>query len=271
MSASSYDFRKLQFDREIERLHAQLALTWAQEQRKYVQFGVRDGMQVLNLGGGPGFEAASLLDWLPTCKVTLVDNAAEMSARAQHTLAAYDAARWQIKDASIMALPLPDASMDCAIARYLFQHLTDPFGAAREVWRVLKPGGIFVVTDIDQELMRIIDPGDPNRQAREQEMIARQAERGGNRLIGRQLPQIVRDAGFSNIQLEMAVAHSDVQGWEVYERLLAPDRAWVQPLIDAGAVTLDEVLAEEERYARFRAAPHPIFLTQLFMVSGTKP
>jgi ubiquinone/menaquinone biosynthesis C-methylase UbiE len=271
MSTPSYDFRKLQFDREMERLHAQLALTWTQEQSKYAQFGVRDGMHVLDLGGGPGFEAANFLDWLPTCRVTMVDNAAEMIVRAQQTLAPYNATRWQIRDASIMALPVPEASMDCAIARYLFQHLSDPVGAAREVWRTLKPGGIFVVTDLDQDLVRIIDPNDPDRQTREQGMSDRQTKRGGNRLIGRQLPWIMRNAGFSNIQLEMAVVHSDVQGWDHIERLLAPNRAWVQPLIDAGTVTLEEVVAEEERYASFKAAPHPIFLTQLFMVSGTKP
>jgi ubiquinone/menaquinone biosynthesis C-methylase UbiE len=38
-------------------------------------------------------------------------------------------------------MDLPDNSVDFAYARYLFRHLPNPVGAAREVFRVLKPGG----------------------------------------------------------------------------------------------------------------------------------
>jgi SAM-dependent methyltransferase len=40
-------------------------------------------------------------------------------------------------------LPLPDASVDLAVADYVLEHVDDPDAFAAEVARVLKPGGLF--------------------------------------------------------------------------------------------------------------------------------
>lgn len=40
-------------------------------------------------------------------------------------------------------LPFADGSLACAISQEVFEHLPDPFQAAREVARVLRPGGLF--------------------------------------------------------------------------------------------------------------------------------
>jgi SAM-dependent methyltransferase len=40
-------------------------------------------------------------------------------------------------------LPIRDNSLACVVSQEVFEHLTDPAAAAREVLRVLKPGGLF--------------------------------------------------------------------------------------------------------------------------------
>ena len=50
---------------------------------------------------------------------------------------------------------------DFAYARLLFQHVSDPIGAAKEIWRVLKPGGKLIINDIDDELFGPLQPPIP--------------------------------------------------------------------------------------------------------------
>jgi hypothetical protein len=42
---------------------------------------------------------------------------------------------------SVEALPMEDASVDLVITQEVLEHVRDPFGAMREIARVLKPGG----------------------------------------------------------------------------------------------------------------------------------
>lgn len=48
--------------------------------------------------------------------------------------------------ADIYALPYPDASFDAVILSEVLEHIEDDVSALREVWRVLKPGGVVAIT-----------------------------------------------------------------------------------------------------------------------------
>jgi SAM-dependent methyltransferase len=46
----------------------------------------------------------------------------------------------------LLALPFPDAVFDGVVLTEVLEHCTDPRTAMREVWRVLKPGALLLVT-----------------------------------------------------------------------------------------------------------------------------
>ena len=47
---------------------------------------------------------------------------------------------------NLLALPFPDASFDGVILTEVLEHCTDPVGAVNQARRVLKPGGLLLVT-----------------------------------------------------------------------------------------------------------------------------
>ncbi len=99
------------------------------------------------------------------------------------------------------ALPLKDASQDMTVARFMFQHLRAPSAVIAEMRRVTRPGGRVVIIDIDDEVV-LSEPAEegPMREFRKAIGIL-QSNRGGNRLIGRKLYRLMREAGLEAIQV----------------------------------------------------------------------
>jgi SAM-dependent methyltransferase len=49
-------------------------------------------------------------------------------------------------DLDVCRIDLPDASFDCVICLEVLEHVDDPFAAARELQRILRPGGALFLT-----------------------------------------------------------------------------------------------------------------------------
>ena len=99
--------------------------------------------RLLALGCGMGALAKLVLTQVPRARLTCVDRSSEMLAVARERLGA--AAKLVAADAE--RLPFCDSSFDAAWCNDSFHHYPDPERAAFQAWRVLAPGGTFVIGD----------------------------------------------------------------------------------------------------------------------------
>jgi ubiquinone/menaquinone biosynthesis C-methylase UbiE len=97
-------------------------------------------------------------------------------------------------------LPVRDASMDVAYARYVLEHVRDPGLVLSEMRRVLRPGGIVAVLENDITLVRF-DPPCPSFEHAWAAFGQLQRQLGGDGAIGRRLFRLLQSAGFAEVEL----------------------------------------------------------------------
>ena len=114
---------------------------------------LKPGMDILDIGCGPGTITLDLAEIVAPGKVTGIENvkAPLIAARAEAASRSDKTTVFQLGNA--MELPFESQSFDVVHAHQVLQHLTDPVAALREMLRVCKPGGWIAVRDADYAAM----------------------------------------------------------------------------------------------------------------------
>jgi arsenite methyltransferase len=181
----------LQFDAETAR-HIEATYTTSDvvAQRREVRrlLALQPGERVVDIGAGPGFLAAEMA--AEGARVVAVDPSASM-----RELARARGVEMEILDGSAETLPLPDDTLDAAVATQVLEYVPDVAGALAEIRRVLRPGGRVLVLDTDWDSV-VWHSTDADRT---RAVLAAWEEHLADPYLPRTLGAALREAGFAEV------------------------------------------------------------------------
>ncbi|MCT9820912.1 methyltransferase domain-containing protein [Microbacterium sp. W1N] len=170
----------------------------AENSAAYLLPHLRAGLDLLDVGAGPGTITLDLAARVAPGRVRGIDASAAVVAEAEAARAAAGVAGVEFAVDDAYALSDADATWDIVHAHQVLQHLTRPVEALREFRRVVRPGGVVAVRDVDYE-GAIWWPRLPGLDEWREVYLAVHRGTSGEPAAGRRLKAWAQDAGFARI------------------------------------------------------------------------
>ena len=129
-------------------LHSAIRLRYRSVERTLAPAQLRNGLRVLEVGGGTGAFSIPLADAVaPDGSVASIELQRGMQRQQQRRVCASGATNLWLYQADALALPFRDARFDRAVLIACLPMLHDKQRALRELRRVLKNGGLLMVSE----------------------------------------------------------------------------------------------------------------------------
>ncbi|MDP2327798.1 MAG: methyltransferase domain-containing protein [Dehalococcoidia bacterium] len=171
----------------------------AERDAAYLLPYLQPGMRLLDVGCGPGTITTGLARAVAPGEVVGIDVVPAVVETARGHLAESGLTNVRFEEGSVYALAFKDGAFDAVHAHQVLQHLARPADAAREMLRVLKPGGVVAVRDADYATM-IAWPRLPELDRWLSVYHAVASRNGADADAGRRLGAWLREAGFEDVR-----------------------------------------------------------------------
>ena len=196
--------------KELKRLSQQASIALDMERKLWKDCGLKDGMKAIDLACGPGITSNAIAQLIPNGEVLGVDISQELINVAKANNQKNPADNLLFQTGNVYELDLKENSFDFAYSRFLFQHLAHPVQALKNVLRILKPGGIYCIADVDDGWLMVY-PELKEFTSFTRAAADNQQKNGGDRFVGRKFSKYFKEAGFEQVdQFVVPVTSNDI-------------------------------------------------------------
>lgn len=251
--------------KELERLSVQSTLSWSKEAELMTIYGVNSDSYLVEIGSGPGYVSKEILNSWPSLRLTAIEIDPEMITLSKRHLTDN---RLNYICASATQLPLPNDSVDFVLFRFTLQHISNLNLALEEAYRILKPSGKIIITELDPELWGRVYPVEHGLENIYRKHGEEQAKNGGDKLVTRKLIQLLRDTNFKSIRSDMYSYDSEELGLDLFLPQISPER--YEPLLDKGIIDPMEYAKVLSAYYRFIEDPNAYVMLLGLMLCAQK-
>jgi SAM-dependent methyltransferase len=246
----------------------------AERDAAYLLPYLQPGMRLLDVGCGPGTITTGLARAVTPGEVIGIDVSPAVVETARAHLAETGLVNVRFEEGSVYALAYADASFDAVHAHQVLQHLTRQVDAAREMYRVLLPGGVVAVRDADYATM-MAWPRLPEIDRWLALYHAVATRNGAEADAGRRLGAWLREAGFEDVRTTgTAVVFADPEstlnwGDSWAERVTHSSLA--EQAVEYGLATREELEALAAGWRAWARDPDAFFVYVNVECVGFKP
>jgi ubiquinone/menaquinone biosynthesis C-methylase UbiE len=256
----------METEQEFDRLERQARMTHYRLEDELRGVVLYPRMKILDAGCGSGVASRFLADRFLGVNIEACDLSDIRLQQARNASRHSGLDRIRFFRSSVEEIQTENDRYDFVFCRFVLEHLPNPVRAISEFFRVLKPGGMLFLVDLDGILFNLThqDPVlaqqlDSIRQGLSQDLF-----------VGRRLPQLVHRSGF--IGLNWKVSVMDFQGADLSDELeLTQDRlAFALPLFSKILGSDDAAQDFRRRYCEEILKPGSTLFYNKFVVSGVK-
>ena len=156
---------------------------------------LRPGMRVLDMGSGPGSITVGLAEAVAPGEVVGIDMQQSQVERARALAGERGVANVRFEVGDAYGLPFPDRTFDAVFAHTVLEYLSEPVRALAEMRRVLRPGGIVGVRDVDWGTV-LFTPETPLLQQWVALVVPSFQHNGGDPFVARHYRRLLLEARF---------------------------------------------------------------------------
>ena len=195
-------------------------------------------MSLLDCGCGPGSITVDLTERVAPGQVTGIDVGESSIALARELATERKVSNVRFEVASVYELPFPDNTFDAVFSHNMPEHLNDPAKCFQEMHRVLKPGGVIGVRDVDGSGLLVSDPWEEEFKEANGVLLKNWLKTSGTPYMGKRLREYLNEAGFAWI-----VARGSYENYPTQESLkrsmdmfasVYEERAFIDSVVEAG-------------------------------------